>query len=177
MMPNKKTRPVFRYKNNVYVSAGVIPYIVDSKGTFHYLLQKRKDKDYYEDMGGKSENGDKDITDIARREILEELNFLAPQEYRPPQHKLTEEIIESSIKKCAKMYLPDGKYVVFFIKIPGRKTFNTDIYRSYEYDKDGVPFLERTFHWVSETKIKYVSLHPRLWKARAILKAPGCIEA
>jgi 8-oxo-dGTP pyrophosphatase MutT (NUDIX family) len=166
-----KQRTVFyitdEYGTCSFVSAGVLFYFKSSDGIF-YLMQKRKDKPYIEDIGGKSEPCDKSLIDLAKREIMEELNILAPKDLRPNHDIIDQTFIEKSLPESKQILIPKSKYVVFMVELPCSSKFDLKCFGTSEYFADGKVRLERDMIWVHEKKLKRSSvIHPRL---RSVLK-------
>ncbi len=75
-------RPSFRVHNRTYIRAGVLFYTVHENGDIYFMMQKVKGQHWqYEDFGGKSQEGDLSLKDVAFRECVEELNGLITKEF------------------------------------------------------------------------------------------------
>ncbi len=111
MLKNKSQRPVFIIDGSTFVSAGVLPYC-EYNNTTYYLVQKRNDKPYLEDHGGKSDLNDQSIEDVALREMLEEFNILAPVCKRPSKSPFTEELLKKQLPLFEQILAPASKYVL-----------------------------------------------------------------
>lgn len=154
-------RKAFIIENQVYVSGGAL-YYINENGTIYFLMQKRWDKPYLEDIGGKSDPKDKSIEDIVKRETLEELNCLAPNYFRPKNNIITCEFLDNALQTCEQILIPVSKYVLFFVELPTNKRFELYQYRDAEYNKNGQIVVPRTLQWVNKTDFYKSNIHPRL---------------
>jgi hypothetical protein len=143
-------RPSFRVNNRTYISAGVLFYTVSEDGTIYFLMQKVKGRPWhYEDFGGKSQQGDYSIKDVAFRECIEELN-----------NCVTKEFLFS--RPCIEHLIPYNKYIVFLVHLDF-SFMDNDL--SMFGDREVLWNVERTVVW-----LKYADLwnmhptliHPRL---------------
>lgn len=160
---NSSSRPHFNIDGNVYVSAGVLMYMTDIEGKTYYLLQQREDRNYIEDLGGKSDVGDTSIMDVALREMLEELNCYAPHKHKPKNNVLSRQFLLKYLKQSEQILAPKSKYVLFLMKIPYLQSLrDLSKYGDCEYDSQGKVVLNRTLRWVEKWKLRKTQLHPRL---------------
>jgi hypothetical protein len=135
-------RPTFLIKNRVYVSAGVLPYTIDSVGTYYFLLQRLTNEDRkwtYEDFGGRSKKEDTCIKDVAFRECHEETNNLEP---------FTPDFLDRQLKdKRSVIYrINECKYMMYFIYVPPELKEDLDL------DKFGIKNDDEQFRvleWIS----------------------------
>ena len=171
-------RPVFTIDNKPYISAGVILYTEDPRGRVHMLLQKLTDRNQswmWEDFGGKSEECDNDIKDVAFRECAQELNSEAGITV-----KFLEERFSDRRSTCYK--IPSIKYMLYLLYVPYSFKENTDLKvfgKMETHDK-----INRVVKWVSYydfSNIPYHDIHPRLKPSEfkvnlALLIAKGMTE-
>lgn len=160
-----KKRAAFNIDGDIYVSAGAM-YYLKHQGTTYFLMQQRKDKRYLEDIGGKSDPHDESIEDVVRRETLEELNCLAPEELRPKDNPITKEFLDGALtlgnNDCEQILVPESKYVLFFVKLDADERFDLVQYRDNEYDEKGKVVVGRTMIWISKSELYRSQLHPRI---------------
>lgn len=159
MLKNKSQRPVFIIDGSTFVSAGVLPYC-EYNNTTYYLVQKRMDKPYLEDHGGKSDLNDQSIEDVALREMLEEFNMLAPVCKRPSKSPFTEELLKKQLPLCEQILAPASKYVLFFLKLD--LMHDTKQYGTCEVDCNGKYTVKRIMKWVTKDELIRSKVHPRL---------------
>ena len=158
-------RPVFEIEGEIYVSAGFIPIFRDKANNTMYMLQKRKDKPYYEDLGGKSDKRDKCIADIVIRETLEELNWTAPEKSRPnPDYcPFTPQTLPDILADAEQILIPSSKYVLYLADIDFMDVYlNTDHYGPAELNTDGTVALPRDIAFLTSKEMSTVQLHPRI---------------
>lgn len=133
-------RPTFRVDNHIYVSAGVVPYTV-AQSNYYFLLQRLTNEDRrwtYEDFGGKSQQEDKSIEDVAFRECHEETNFKPT--FTPKYLKQQLEDKRSIIYR-----IKDCKYMLYMIYVPPELK-ELDLSQFGEQNNDGQP---RVLEWLS----------------------------
>jgi len=156
----KDGRPAFVIKGKQYVSAGIIFYTIND-GKLSFMLQKLQDSKHWgcrwqwEDFGGKSDKVDLSISEVAKRECMEETNF-----------KLTADEIDAALtnKFSVKCHIPNNKYMLYLLYLSPdvASKLTSDVFGSVE-SHTGV---KRTVHWISYTELIQYSregkVHPRL---------------
>ena len=141
-------RPCFYINNKPYLSAGVLFYSLDQQGNIYFMLQHVKEKPWkYEDFGGKSQNGDQTIMDVAIRECCEELN----------------EIFDKSFfmkRECIQYLIPDSKYVLYLFSLdPEYINCNTQHFGNHET----LTGVKRDVVWLTYRElVEHRAIHPRL---------------
>jgi hypothetical protein len=126
-----------------YLGAGIIIYHNNK-----YLLQKVKNKNAWEDFGGKTDKKDKNIIETAFRECEEESNNILNRNYLI-------DLIEKNPDRCYYL-LQDNLYFLYMIYISKKeKEFleNQDFGDFETYDN-----IERKVSWVSKKE----NFHPRI---------------
>jgi 8-oxo-dGTP pyrophosphatase MutT (NUDIX family) len=143
-------RPCFELNGYPVVSAGVLPYVREN-GNILFMVQKiERSKTYnwdYEDFGGKSDETDKSIKDVAYRECAEELNRAAG---------FTEEFLYS-LEQSDVIVVPNSKYALHLVKLPHRN-FDVKEFGTTEI----LTGIKREVVWLSYKEFMEASLHPRL---------------
>ncbi len=145
-----KKRPCFFYKENKYVSGGVIIYTIKDKINY-YLLQNITGKMNLEDFGGCSDSVDKSIKDVAFRECVEESNGLLTR-------KFLNQNLDNDLSKI--YYIDSCKYVLYLIYVDPKyleklspKSFgNKEIHDN----------IKRTVNWYPRNGFNYNNIHIRL---------------
>ena len=162
--------PTFSYKGVECVSAGVVFYRLTQNGTIQLLMQRKFDKrsnPFWEDLGGKSNLGDKTIEDVAAREAAEETNaeiqpFEVP-EYMPYKTRLetsTNYIKNLITKNSFPLIQRKTKYALFLVYLPD---INHDRdFGSCEINQEW--HIERTVEWVDPSDVfkNIKNVHPRI---------------
>jgi 8-oxo-dGTP pyrophosphatase MutT (NUDIX family) len=136
------SRPKFTYKNQIYVSAGVVPYTLDKHGNYYLLLQRLTNDSRqwtYEDFGGKSEEGDQSIEDVAFRECYEETNYI--ETFTPQYLKQQLEDSRSVIYRISSC-----KYMLYLIYVPPELKDTLDLAKFGIENDDKQP---RVLEWLS----------------------------
>lgn len=158
----------FVYEGEACVSAGVIFYRVRNKKV-DLLLQRRRDKKgkwWYEDLGGKSGAGDRDIIDVAAREAAEESNGAFIKNCLPnADEKQLIEVCQRYIRKLIRLNSyavvhRASKYLVFLVHLPDKQQFDFG-----EYEHHPKYNIRRDIEWMSKEEIKNIpikSIHPRM---------------
>lgn len=161
-MPKRKrekdTRPTFTY-NDDPVRAGGCLFFIKHNNEIYYLL--RKGKRDWGDIGGKTDEKDKCITDTIIREVVEETNNVLLNE----QHNTEEAtnalkyIIDNTPKKI--FYSQKSKYVLFVLELPN-KVFHMNNKRfGLKEHTDGWT-MNHYYSWIRKNDIKRNLLHARL---------------
>lgn len=150
-------RPCFLIDNRVYVSAGVLPYTVDSKDTYYFLFQRLTNdtrKWTYEDFGGKSMAGDTSISAVAFRECHEETNY---------RDTFTPAFLESQLqdKRSVIYRISESKYLLYLIYVPPelKDTMNLEQFGTSNNDEQ-----QRVLEWISYKSLMEIDdkdMHPR----------------
>lgn len=148
-------RPTFMVNNRIYVSAGVIPYTVDSNGNYYFLLQRITSEDRrwtYEDLGGKSQIGDTCIQDVAFRACCEETNTTGP---------LTEEYLLGQLNDHRSVIyeISDIKYMLYMIYVPSDFKDTADL---SVCSQDRKPCVIEWVSYKSLMELDDAEMHPRL---------------
>ena len=143
-------RPSFRVNNRTYISAGVLFYTVVDNGDIHFMLQKVKGQSWqYEDFGGKSQQGDQTIKDVAFRECIEELNGLVTKEF----------LLD---RPCTEYLVPGNKYIAYLVHLDASfMSMDLSVYG----DRELLWNIERTVQWVKYADLWNMHptmIHPRL---------------
>ena len=133
---NYNDRPTFHYRfaRSKPIRAGGVLYYKKVGDSIEILLIKRDDKDYYEDVGGKTSPEDKNVFDTVAREVDEETN-----------KKMPYEIVMEQIKKSPSIYVKNSKYILFLVEAtPEQQLFTTEDFSNLETHEN----VSRTIHWV-----------------------------
>jgi 8-oxo-dGTP pyrophosphatase MutT (NUDIX family) len=94
-----------------------------------------RNRNRYEDFGGRVDKDDKDIYDTVAREVYEESNSI-----------ISKKSVLKRIKKITPVYVEYSKYVLFIIEATDKeKDFLPEIFGNREYHDD----IERTVEWIS----------------------------
>ena len=155
----RQGRPTFMVGSRPYVSAGVLLYTEDSKGQYHFLIQRTQRGSWrYEDFGGKSEVGDRSIEDVAIRECLQETNGIC-----------TPSILQRCMAdELSIVYpIPECKYMLYVVYLPSSLAPNPK-----EYQLRGTPMtyevhdlVRRDLVWLSYRALAEMpdcDIHPRI---------------
>jgi len=169
IMTNTPPRPAFYMRDDIYseqpyVSAGALYYIIEKK-KIYFLIQKREDKKYIEDIGGKSDHRDNSLDDVVCRETLEELNCLAPEHLKPNNNPITKEFLDKVLCTSERILVPDSKYVLYFVQIMSFSRFDLKQYKDTEYNEKGEVMMKRDMRWIERDKLfemKKEYIHPRI---------------
>ena len=134
-------QPVFYHqsdKENEIKAGGVVFYFYDKKKhELKFLMIKNRNK--YEDFGGKTDKKDSCIEETISREVEEESNSIFSQS------KTLERI-----KKKQPLYTPNSKYLLYFCRLKKSEHFNPIIFG----DKEIYENIPRTVEWVSYNQLK-----------------------
>lgn len=133
----RKNQPEFYYSdNNLPVKAGgVIFYHIDENNVLSLLLIKNRNK--YEDFGGKTDSVDSCYQDTVAREVEEESNGYFKKDY-----------ILKEIKNKQPIYTKNSKYIIYFIEL------NEYIDPTIFGDKEIYENIPRTVEWVRAIDLK-----------------------
>ena len=131
------------FKNREYFGAGVILYHGRK-----ILMQKVESRNFWEDFGGKTDRGDKNIIETSFRECEEESNNILNKEYLMAQ-------IEKNPSRCYYL-LQNNKYFIYMIYVNRKEKdrLKSEIFGKCE-KHDGI---ERVVEWISRNE----KLHPRI---------------
>lgn len=156
-------RPIFSIDGKPYVSAGVLIYTVRYP-TIHFLMQKVDDPRWnkydnlsweWEDMGGKSDESDQTIQDVAFRECEEETNGVITG-------TLLGELMKDS--RSFEYCVHESKYMLHILYVDPVKLdeWGVELFGTVE-EHTGI---QRTIQWIpyASLQIYYNTgiLHPRL---------------
>ena len=133
---NYAGRPTFHYRfaRSKPIRAGGVLYYKKVGDSIELLLIKRDDKDYYEDVGGKTSPEDKNVFDTVSREVDEETN-----------KKMPYNVVMDQIKKAPSIYVKNCKYILFLVEAtPEQQLFTTEDFSNLETHEN----ISRTIHWV-----------------------------
>ena len=134
----KKYRPTFLYKSNDVRAAGVLLYKYTKSGPEFLMIKNTSNLNkFYEDFGGKTDQGDKSFIDTVIREAEEESNY-----------EIKKDDIRTLIEDSEPLYFKSAKYILYIIKAPkdyvpndfGTKEIYEDIPRIVEW----VPYSRLT---------------------------------
>src|ERR1700744_3977297 len=108
-MPKKCDRPIFQYTDSDNVvsdvkAGGVLFYKIDDDDHIKFLMIKNRGK--YEDFGGCTDNGDKNIMETIAREVQEESNNI-----------FKKKDILNRIKTITPIYSKISKYLLYIIPL------------------------------------------------------------
>jgi hypothetical protein len=150
---NYNDRPTFYYKNNKKKpirAGGILFYrlrLVANTNTntntntnqYDFLLMYNTWRKTYEDLGGRTSEGDTCIQDTIAREIEEESNKIFKRDD-----------IKKRLKNQSHVYIPNCKYLLYFLKATDEEAQlkKSDFGKLEIYDN-----LERTISWLSSNKI------------------------
>lgn len=160
-------RPTFSINNRTYVSAGVIPYTMDSQDNYYFLLQHLTSDTRnwsYEDFGGKSQQGDDSIEAVAFRECHEETNF---------QPVFTSEFLQAQLKDERSMVysIPECKYMMYLIYVPPSFR-DLDLGQFGTSNNDGQPRVLEWLSYKSLMELDNTKLQPRFVPADFKINLP-----
>jgi hypothetical protein len=145
-------RPVFKHNENIYVSAGIIIYTLNPESqVYSFMLQKcTRNTWLFEDLGGKSEIGDKNILDIAIRECQEELNY---------KGGINESFIRQQLndKHSFEYAVPQNKYMLYMIYVSYE--FKTSLNMKEFGTHENLDQIQREVVWLSYKDIMELSIH------------------
>lgn len=132
-------RPTFYIDNKPVRAGGVIFYYRDFYNNVTFLMQKQDEKEYLEDIGGRSDKLDLNIKSMIFREVLEESNFVLKEEL----DNFNEFI-----------YNETGKYILYFVELKKR-------YPCFAFGNEEIyTKIKRKIGLVKLEDIK--NIHPRL---------------
>ena len=131
------------YKGKTYYGGGVILY----NGS-KMLMQKLKYEKYWEDFGGRTDEGDKNIIYSAYREAKEESNSVLT-------HSYLKRLVKKNPEKCYALQ-QDNSYFIYMIYVDREEKtkLTPERFGDCEFHDD----IPRTVDWVE----KDVKLHPRI---------------
>ena len=149
-------RPSFRIHNRLYLSSGVLFYTINDSGQIFFMLQKMPSDNkqqpwQYEDFGGKSQEGDLTIEDVAFREAEEEINGALG---------ITKEFIKTLPR--VQYLLPHNKYALYLVKLD-KSFLNNDLSECGE--QENLFNVSRKVKWMTYRELfemPQTLLHPRL---------------
>jgi 8-oxo-dGTP pyrophosphatase MutT (NUDIX family) len=109
-----------------------------------------KDIDRYEDIGGKTDFSDSDELDTVSREVNEETNLI-----------ISEQIIKQQLYNSKCIYIPHGKYILYFIHA---NSYESGLTKECFGDKELHDNIPRTIDWVNIENLinNKLNIHPRL---------------
>jgi hypothetical protein len=142
---NYNDRPTFYYKNNKKKpirAGGILFYrarLVNNITHYDFLLMYNKWRKTYEDLGGRTSEGDTSIQDTIAREIEEESNNI-----------FNKEDIKKRLKNQSHVYISNCKYLLYFLKVTDKEAQlkKSDFGKLEIYDN-----LERSISWLSSNKL------------------------
>ena len=127
------------YNKKEVKASGTLIYKFDDENKMKLLLIKTNGK--YEDIGGKKEKEDKDIYDIADREMKEETNNIIFN-------------VKDRLKKGQNIYLQKCKYVLFIIEaLDDELKLTKNIFDN----KELMNGKERTISWIDKSYLKNIN--------------------
>lgn len=139
---NHDGRACFMHNGNMYVSAGIIPFSFH-QGKIYYLMSYRTDKNYLEDLGGKSNPEDKKLVDVALREYHEETRGTQAG-------TITADMLKVSIP------IPSSKYMIYLAPV------EADISQELGICHESGTDYDRCLMWLTKSQIGSKRLSPRL---------------
>ncbi len=158
------------YINKQVKASGILFYTIKN-GKKYFLMTETND--LLSDIGGKIEENDLTILDIAIREFCEEINASLFEKVENNFKEKTLELmnyLRSNIKIDIEYYIPKSKYIIFIAYLP------PEIMDLHNSDKNFFGNFEiaenrfRNIFWINKNKIfKYKKnnrIHPRLWNNR-----------
>jgi 8-oxo-dGTP pyrophosphatase MutT (NUDIX family) len=174
----KKSKRLFIIGKHSYVSAGIIfcRYI---NGIPHYLLIKRSDDSrfMFEDLGGKIDDEDEDLIDLAAREAAEECNAaLVPRDLDEitKVRTLYDQALNDSInyiKALISVYgiqpllFPQIKYAIYVIPLPDNMIMQDFGDVEIVHDVENNSPIKRTLNWYNEYQLRRINIrdfNPRI---------------
>jgi hypothetical protein len=161
-MPKRKRtedlRPTFTY-NGEPVRAGGCLFYANINNEIYYLL--RKGKRDWGDIGGKTDQRDKCITDTIVREVIEETNhsLMGDSHTVDEATKALRFIIDKTSKNI--FYNKKSKYVLFVLEVPP-KIYHMDNKRFGLQEETEDWTMKHYYSWVQKKNIKRHLLHARL---------------
>lgn len=147
-----RSAKIFNILGAPCVSAGVI-FFRFKNGQLEFLLQHKPDKRqkwWYEDLGGKSNPEDKSLDDTAAREVDEESNNQITKAYA--KQLMSRDSIALLYQKA--------KYLVYIVHLPDQKEFDFG-----DHENHPKYVIKRYIKWVSLAdvkKIPFAEIHPRI---------------
>jgi 8-oxo-dGTP pyrophosphatase MutT (NUDIX family) len=146
-------RPTFWFKNQPVRAAGVVLWTYRN-GRIVRLL--RKVNNLIEDIGGKTDDGDKDIIDTVVREVAEETNGKLFSEYHSYEDCMN--CMYHIINNYNVQYNPRSKYLLYRVFVdPSILALSMKRFGLYEKTEWGI--LRHYYKW---TYLIPHNLHPRL---------------
>ena len=134
----KKSRPVFYIKSNdtnenkIEITAGGVILYRIKDNELQLLLMTNRGK--YEDLGGTSENKDKDILNTVAREVSEESNQLIDKKSILDRIKISDYILSKT-----------SKYILFIIKA---NKYESELVSEQFGDKEIHDDIPRIIDWI-----------------------------
>jgi hypothetical protein len=155
-------RPTFYINDNPIRAGGVIFYYQDelTKNIKLLLQYTERTRNYvkrflYEDIGGKTDEGDESINDTVIREVVEETNGVINKEL----------ITKYLTKDVKKIYLEKGKYCLFLVKVNDDiKNVNRRLFGKEET----LSGKQRQFFWIDADRLRTrgTPFNERIWLLR-----------
>lgn len=176
----KKFKRQFFIGKHAYVSAGIL-FCRYVNNIPHYLLIKRTDDSrfIFEDLGGKIEDNDTNLIDLAAREAAEEcnaglvdrnLNEIA-QYQRLYDKALNDSIFYIkgliSLYKIKPLLFPEIKYAIYIIPLYNNIYLDSQYFGDVEivHNKENNSPIKRTLSWYSPSQLKKINIrdfNPRI---------------
>jgi len=170
---NKKKDLFFLYNSKFYFNkqvkaSGILFYTIKNDQKYFLMTETNN---LLSDIGGKIEENDLTILDIAIREFCEEINasLFEKVENNNIKEKILELInyLKINIKIEKEYYIPKSKYLIFIAYLPPEimDLHNTDsnFFGNLEIAENRI----RNIFWINKNKIfEYKTqnrVHPRLW--------------
>lgn len=150
-------RPTFMYNNQPVRAAGLLLYVKE-KGKIYYLLRSGKKRDW-SDIGGKTDNKDKDIISTVVRETTEETNnkLFSPYHTYEQAYELLDLILRN--EELNVFYCPKAKYILLKVHMDSRLKLLPMKRFGLKEETDGWT-MQHYFRWIDN--VKRHKLHPRL---------------
>jgi 8-oxo-dGTP pyrophosphatase MutT (NUDIX family) len=168
----KKKDLFFLYNSNIYFNkqvkaSGILFYTIKNDEKYYLMTETNN---LLSDIGGKIEQTDLNILDIAIREFCEEINASLFEKVENNIKEKTLELInylKINIKIEKEYYIPKSKYLIFIAYLPSEimDLHNTDsnFFGNLEIAENRI----RNIFWINKNKIfEYKTqnrVHPRLW--------------
>jgi len=162
----------FLYNSNIFFNkpvkaSGILFYTIKNKKKYFLMTETNN---LLSDIGGKIEENDSNILDIAIREFCEEINASLFEKVENNIKEKTLELInylKNNIKIEKEYYIPKSKYMIFIAYLPPEimDLHNTDLnfFGNLEIAENRV----RNIFWKNKNKIleykTHNRVHPRLW--------------
>jgi hypothetical protein len=174
----KKSKRQFIIGKHAYVSAGIV-FCRHIDGVLHYLLIKRAgdSRFVFEDLGGKIDDKDETLIDLAAREAAEECNAALINrnlEEITKVRSLYDQALTYSIdyiKKLVTLYdvkpmlFPECKYAIYIIPLPNDSTMQDFGDVEIVHDPTNNFAIERTLSWYNQYQLRRINIrdfNPRI---------------